>query len=229
MWGKMDRKSYHESLNDLRDEVFQLGELVISQVRRALNSLSQDNHKIARSVISTDDEIDHKCLELENKCTDIFAVQEPIAGDLRFITATFKIITDLERIGDLAENLAQYGIAARHSFDPEIEIDQIGRDAVEMLTLSLDAYNTDNAEICREIVERDDHIDTLCQHASETVSRQLIEQRGVDDGAWTLEQMLDDVTRILLTIRDLERIADHAVNIAARTIEMVDNDPGLLY
>lgn len=129
------------------------------------------------------------------------ALQQPVAGDLRSVTASFKSITDPERIGDL-------GAAAR-----------------SMVERSLTAYETEDAEACRATAA-DDEVDALCQRASERVTRGLIAETG-DDG-WSVEQLLDDVSLVLLTVRDLERVADHAVNIAARTLYMIETDPELI-
>jgi len=90
------------------------------------------------------------------------------------------------------------------------------------------AYRTDDAEVCRAIADHDDELDALCQRASERVVRDLIE-REVDTGdSWAVEELMDDVSRLLLVVRDLERVGDHAVNIAARTLYMVDSDPELV-
>jgi len=134
-------------------------------------------------------------------------------------------VTDLERIGDLAVNLAQYTLAADRKRFEEVDLSAIGDRARSMLDDAMDAYRTDDAPLCREIAARDDELDALCQHASERV----VLEREVDDGdSWAVEELLDDVSRLLLVIRDLERVGDHAVNIAARTLYMVESDPQLV-
>ena len=224
----MTRDSYQESLADLRADVLSMGDLVLERLEAALESLAFGSEMSARRVVEGDGEINEIYLDLENRCVDLFALQQPVAGDLRFVTASFKIITDLERVGDLAVNLAQYAMAARGDYAPEVDVVDIGRDAMALLERGLDAYDSADADACREIAAADDEIDVRCQRASETVTRELIE-RGDEDGPWAVEEVLDDVSRALLTIRDLERIADHAVNIAARTLYMVESDPELIY
>jgi phosphate transport system protein len=93
---------------------------------------------------------------------------------------------------------------------------------------ALDAYADEDADACRAVAARDDELDTLCQNASERVVRELVEHEAGED-AWALERTLDDVSRVLLTVRDLERVGDHAVNIAARTLYAVESDPELVY
>lgn len=223
------RETYQQSLDDLRDDVLEMGDLVVERLEMALESLTARNETLARDVIDGDGEINDTYLRLEQRCVDLVALQQPVASDLRFITASFKIITDLERIGDLAVNLAEYALAATRELAPDVEIEEIGHNATELLGRSLEAYETENVDACHDIAQSDDDIDTLCQRASETVTRELIEREADGDTPWALEQLLDDVSRVLLTIRDIERIADHAVNIAARILYMAENDPALIY
>jgi phosphate transport system protein len=223
------RETYQQSLDDLREDVLEMGALVVERLENALESLVDRNEPLARDVVRGDQQINDTYLILEDRCVDLFALQQPVAGDLRFVTASFKIITDLERVGDLATNLAQYVLRAKHVLAPEIAIDEIGRDVTELLSRSLDAYEAEDVDACRDIAASDDDIDALCQRANERITRELIEGETDSDDAWAVEQLLDDVSRVLLTIRDLERIGDHAVNIAARTLYMADNDPVLIY
>jgi len=223
------RESYQQSLDALRSDVCSMGALVVDRFEQALQSLATRDERVARAVIDGDSEINERYLQLETQCVDLFALQQPVASDLRFITASFKIITDLERIGDLAVNLAQYALAAKHELVPELAVEEIGQDALAALERSLSAYETGDTDVAREVVADDDEIDERCRTASETVTRDLIEREVDNDGPWMVEQLLDDVTRVLLSIRDIERVADHAVNVAARTLYMVENDPELIY
>jgi len=203
-----------------------MGELVTERLGESLDAIERRDGSLARAVAEGDDEVNERYLRLEDRCVDLFALQQPVAGDLRFVTASFKIITDLERIGDLAVNLASYSRAATRTVSPTVAIDAIGEAALDLLERSLAAYETGNPDACRAVAAADDEVDALCQRASESVTRDLI--AGTDD-EWAAERLLDDVSRVLLTIRDLERVADHAVNIAARTLYMAENDPELIY
>ncbi|ERG96786.1 phosphate signaling complex protein PhoU [Haloquadratum walsbyi] len=231
----MTRKSFRESIEELRTSVLDTAELVIDQLTKVLDCLKTGDKTVAQTVIDADDKVNNRCLEIEQDCIDLFALQQPLAGDLRLIAASFKIASDLERIGDLAVNLAEYSLAARRSFDLEITVVSIGHDAIMMLNESLRAYEHDDAEKCQAVVAEDDNIDTLCLRASEALTRSLVEhahKEEENDGetdVWNIEQILDDVTRLLLTIRDIERIADHAVNISARTLWMINNDSSLIH
>ncbi|MCJ0619373.1 phosphate transport system regulatory protein PhoU, partial [Haloarcula hispanica] len=101
----MPRDSYQEGLNSLREDVLYMSEIVLERLRLGLDALEQKDEEMAREVIEGDHEINQLYLDLEQDCIDLLALQQPVASDLRFIAASFKIITDLERIGDLATNL----------------------------------------------------------------------------------------------------------------------------
>jgi phosphate transport system protein len=225
----MTRETYQQSLDDLREDVCGMGDLVVGRLETALDGLTTRDERLAREVIENDDEVNDRYLALEDECVELFALQQPVAGDLRLVAASFKIITDLERIGDLSVNLGEYALAADRDLAPAVAIERIGRDTVEMVERSLDAYATGDAAACREIAARDDAVDALCARASESVARDLVEREAGDEDPWAVEALLDDVSRLLLTIRDLERVADHAVNVAARTLYMVESDPALIY
>ncbi|WP_416840629.1 phosphate signaling complex protein PhoU [Haloferax sp. DFSO52] len=226
----MARNSYQSRLIELEEDVLYLSELVAERVRFALEALEEKDDAKAQEVIEGDHEINSIYLELEKDCIDLLALQQPVAGDLRFITASFKIITDLERIGDLATNLAGYAIDAEKDVYPEVDIRRIGDAALDMVDQAMDAYESEDSELCRSVAERDDDIDTMCSNASQTVVRDLMTGGDFEgDGDLEPEEFLIDVRRLLLTIRDLERIGDHAVNVAARTLYMIDNDDSLLF
>jgi phosphate transport system protein len=223
------RERFQEDLDGLRGQVLELGEAVEKQVADGLRALDTDDKELARAVVDGDDAINDRYLELESDCIHLFALQQPVAGDLRIVASSFKILTDLERIGDLATNFGKYTITESHASPPDDEVIEIGWDALEMVVLALDAYENDDVERCYDVARRDDHVDALCQHASEEVVRDLIGREWEAGDAWGVEHLLDDVARLLLTIRDIERVGDHAVNIAARTLYLIDQDSTLLY
>ena len=219
----MSRESYRERLTALRDDVLSLAEFVTDQLRDALEALDAHDEQTARRVIESDDEVNELYLELESDCVDLLALQQPVAGDLRLIVASFKILTDLERIGDLAVNLAEYALDAAYTLAPEVDVRQIGDAVVDSVEAATAAFAEEDAAACAAVDEKDDEIDTLCEAASETVVRTLV-ARDADDA----DELLSEVSRLLLTIRDLERVGDHAVNVAARTLFAVENDDSLL-
>ncbi|WP_136589435.1 phosphate signaling complex protein PhoU [Salinigranum halophilum] len=222
----MARQAYQSRLQGLRDEVLYMGELVAEQLRTGFDALEGKDDELAQAVIDGDEEINGLYLELEKECIDLIALQQPVAGDLRFIASSFKIITDLERIGDLATNLGGYALQAERDAYPEVDIRRIGDATLEMLERALEAYANEDVDGCYDIADRDDEVDAMCQVASQTVVRSLLEADSLEQD---VDETFQDVSRLFLTIRDLERVGDHAVNIAARTLYMVEQNDELLY
>jgi len=202
-----------------------MADTVLDQYRDAVAVLESGDGRAAEAVIADDERINEWYLDVEANCIELFALQQPVAGDLRFVASTFKIATDLERIGDLAVNLAEYGREAGGDLGA-VEVGPIADDAGEMVEAAMDAYTTDDADRAREIAGLDEDLDQQCRDASEDVVIGLLASDPADPD---VEQRLSDVSRTLLTIRDLERVGDHAVNICARTVYMVEHDDELLY
>jgi phosphate transport system protein len=207
-----------------------MSELVLDRLRMGLSALEQKDEELAWEVIEGDEEVNQLYLDLEQDCIDLLALQQPVASDLRFIAASFKIITDLERIGDLATNFGEYSLDAERDVFPEVDIQEIAETVIEMVEDAMDAYNRKDPEQCYAIGAADDGVDERCEAASESVVRDLIEREiTADSSEQEIERLMADVSRLLLTIRDVERVGDHAVNIAARTLYMVENDADLIY
>ena len=242
----MPRENYQQRLDELREDVVAMGDLVLERYDAAVEAAETGDDKLAREVIEGDHEVNETYLGLEDECIELLALQQPVAGDLRLVAASFKVITDLERIADLATNIAGYG-GPEGGVHPAVEFRELGDQAGEMVRDAVDAYETGDAAVCREIAARDDEFDDRCRQASEAVVRELLEadrarnqaateaerdgavtDDGLDDSE-ALEASLDEVSRALLAVRDLERVADHAVNVAARTLYMAENDDELIY
>jgi len=223
----MPRNEYQADLVDLRQDVVAMSETVAERLEMGLTALETGDKELAGEVINGDDEINQLYLDLEKQCTDLIALQQPVAGDLRFIAASFKIITDLERIGDLATNLGEYAQTADNDIFPSVDIQKIGETTLAMLDSAMEAYAEEDRELCYTVNDRDDDLDEECEIASGTVVRELIEGEQLGDNE--IEPFMEDVSRLLLTIRDLERVGDHAVNIAARALYMIDNNDELIY
>ncbi len=221
----MVRTNYRAQLDGLRSDVLEMGELVLKRYETALDALDTKDEALAEAIIEGDREINRLYLELEGDCIDLFALQQPVASDLRFVASSFKILTDLERIGDLATNVAGYAIAAERDRYPELDVMSIGMEAVKMVIEAMEAYRDGDPTKARDVAARDDKIDRLCADASEIVVEDLLRTEYGDEES----EMMDDISRHLLTIRDIERVADHAVNICARTVYMTDHDTELIY
>jgi phosphate transport system protein len=223
----MPRNNYQQQLETLREDVLYMGEVVAERLRMGLDALEQQDSELGQEVIERDSEVNQLYLELEQDCIDLLALQQPVAGDLRFIASSFKIITDLERIADLATNLGEYADDARYEVFPDVDVQRIGDETLEMLAMAMAAYEDEDPDGCFTVADRDDDLDALCEDASEIIVRDLIEKET--DDREEVEDLMADVSRLLLTVRDLERVGDHTVNVAARTLYMVENSDELIY
>jgi phosphate transport system protein len=224
----MSRQRFQDRLDDLRRSVLDMAAFVRDRLELAIGALESGDEAAARKVLEGDDDVNDRYLATEAACIDVFALEQPVASDLRLVAASFKIITDLERIGDLAVNLAGHAIDPGTDLDAVIDVAELGRMALSRVEAAIEAYREMDVWRCHEIADRDDELDRLCEHAGEAVVRDLID-RGRGDGAGDVKPVIDAATRLLLLIRDLERVGDHAVNVAARTLYVAENDESLLY
>jgi phosphate transport system protein len=222
----MPRDSFQDDLDALRAGVLGLGETVTDRLRTAVAALDEGDRERARHVLEGDHVVNERYLELERDCIELFTLQQPVASDLRFVAASFKILTDLERVGDLAMNLGGYVIEMHREFAPRADLVNVGELVADQVEAALDAYESGDPAACHAVADRDDEIDGLCGRAAEVLLRDLADRAPEGEA---LETLLEETFQLLLTIRDLERVGDHAVNVAARTLYMAESDDGLLY
>ncbi len=225
----MTRKSYAEQLEELREDVFGMGKEVHGRLIEALEAMIAVDGERADEIGKGDDQIDETYLEIEKKCSDLLALQQPVAKDLRLITASFKIITDLERIGDKVVNLTDYTqLLMEQRIMDEGDIQKLGEFAADMLEGALEFYVQEDLESARELVNRDDKMDEMCENSTNKILGHLIEKESETLTTDEATQLGQQVSTELLTIRDLERVADHATNVAARTIYLISSTRELI-
>jgi phosphate transport system protein len=227
----MPRDTYQDDLDALREAVFALGQRVAERVRTALTAFDTGDVAEATGLVESDHEINDRYRELESDCIDLFALQQPVAKDLRLVAASYKILTDIERVGDLAAKLGKYTRGGTtHSVPAEVSLYQLGIQAIEQFERALVAYRDGAVEDCYAVAEADDDLDELCDRTGRLVIRDMIyEDVGTEPAPERVEALLDETSRLLLVVRDLERVGDHAVNIAARTVYMTEADGDLVY
>ncbi|AGB36918.1 phosphate signaling complex protein PhoU [Natronococcus occultus] len=221
----MARESYQQELKKLRKGVIEMGELVHMQFDRSVTALADHDTELARQVIESEERINERYLKIERKCIDLLGLQQPVAGDLRFVAASFKISTELERIGDIAVKIAERTEAGLPAMDTDVDIPSMAQESATMVADAIDAFEEANTNACREIIARDDQIDQLANHASRQIFGETI---TLDTEAVNPDEYHDDVLRLLLTVTDIEQVADHATNVAARTVYMATGDDSLL-
>ncbi|WP_226007728.1 phosphate signaling complex protein PhoU [Natrinema salinisoli] len=237
----MPHEDYRKRLERLRDTVVAMGDRICGQLDDAVTALFTDDRTLARDVVETDVTVNDRCLEIERECLDLIALHQPVAADLRFVVAAFKIVTDLERIGDLATNLAEYTLDSTGSASPlpDVDFERIAALALEQIERALEAFVTDDAEACFAVADRDGELDARCAEVAERVVRTLIELHvgGGRPGEQRVRRkteeppvadLIADVSRTFVIARDLERVGDHAVNVAARTLYALESSEELL-
>jgi phosphate transport system protein len=210
----MERHHFEEDLQALKQRLLNMGALVEERVHQAILSLIERRQELAEKVMGGDKEVNDLQIEIDDRCLKLLALQQPMATDLRLITAAMKINSDLERIGDQAVNIAEnvIKILPHPPLKPIFELPRMADSAERMTRDSLDAFVRRDVDLARHVLKRDDEVDLLKDH----VFRVLLTYMMADPG--TIERALG----LILISRNLERIADHATNIAEDVIFLVE-------
>jgi phosphate transport system protein len=192
-----------------------MGGLVEDQIRRVMTALLERDSALAQEVIDRDRQVNAYDVEVDEKCVELLALHQPAAGDLRFITTAMKIVTDLERIGDQAVNIAQRALELNREpqLKPYIDLPRMSEHAQRMVKESLDAFVARDTELARQVCGQDAAVDAL----KEQIFRELLTFMMGDTST------IPRAIRLILISRFLERVADHATNIAEMVIYMVES------
>lgn len=206
-------RHFIEELEDLQGRLLEMGSLVESAIHHSVLALVERSEEMARQVLRNEDRINHLEVEIDELAVRLLALQQPMAKDLRLLTAAIKINTDLERMGDLAVNIVERSIALMHRtpIKPLIDIPQMAHTVESMVRKSLDAFVKREPELARSVLLSDDVVDRL----RDSIHNELVSFMQKDPA--TIPQALD----LILVARHLERIADHATNIAEDTLFLV--------
>jgi len=205
---------FDEELRALKERVLKLGSMVETAIHDSVRSLVERDSDLAREVIRKDHLINALDVEIDEECTRLIALRQPKARDLRFITTAMKITTDLERIGDLAENIAERAIELNEEpqLKPYIDIPRMAEIAQEMVRDSLDSFVEGCTKTPYEIIKRDDEVDNLNVQVFNELLFYMIQDPNT----------ISRATRISYVSKYLERIADHATNIAEMIVYMCE-------
>lgn len=209
-------KHLQRELEILKKELLLLCAMVEESVFDAVKAVQEADTALAQKVIDGDRAIDLREIEIEEECLKVLALHQPVAGDLRFIVVALKINNDMERIGDLAANIADRALALARLKDPRIPLDLRGMaaDAQKMLKQALDALVNLDAKLAAEVLQADSAVDRVHRAMHEYAYEQI--RRSPEEGE---KSML-----ILSVSRNLERIADLATNIAEDVIYMIEGE-----
>jgi phosphate transport system protein len=204
----------HRQLHELKQEIVYVGSLVEEALDKALRALSSRNELLAREVVEADEEINRMEVAVEEDCLRILALYQPVAMDLRFVVAVLKINNDLERIGDLAKNIAKRVIYLSRAREVGVPSDfrEMARIAQHMVKQSLDALVTSNSNLARQVRGDDDKVDAIRDRIGETMSARIQEH----------PEQIEVLMKLFSVARHLERLADMATHIAEEVIYMVD-------
>ena len=207
------RETFDRDLHELQDDLLRMGALVEDAVRRSLEALRTRSETLAAEVIGADNQIDALHLELEDRCLRLMATQQPMAKDLRRIASVWAMTIDLERMGDHAEDIARLTRRMAHEplLKPLIDIPRMGDIVRTMLREGLDAFVQGDTELAERMAAKDDDVD----HLFSQVFRELLTYMIEDP------KSISRATHLLMVAQALERIGDHATNIAERVIYMV--------
>lgn len=200
------RVQYERQLQNLQNKLTEMGGLIEYAVSSAIKALSGQSKELAKQVIKIDEQIDQMEQEIQSICLKLLLMEQPMAGDLRFVTAAAKMITDMERIGDQAADISEIVVLLSDThYIKELEhIPMMADEAIKMVNWSIEAFIKKDELLAKSVIEYDDKVDDLFVKVREEL-KELI-KKDVDNS----EQAFD----LIMIAKYLERIGDHAVNIA---------------
>lgn len=207
------RTAFHNKLRQIQNEILVMGSMVEKAIEQSITALKNRDLDMAKRIIKDDAEINRKTREIEEKCVQLIATQQPMAGDLRNIISILNIIIELERIGDYAEGIAKIVlmIGDEPPLKPLIDIPRMADKTVDMLHRSLDALVKHDAEAARNIAAEDNEVDGLYNQIFRELLSFMIED----------PKTITRATRLIWVAHNLERSADRVTNICERVVFFV--------
>lgn len=205
---------FQKELEELKENLLKMAAMVEKAIRESVQSLVRRDSQFAQKTFDGEDRINKMEIAIDEMCLKLLALRQPMAADLRFITSAMKIITDLERMGDQAVNIGERAISLNQEpqLKPYIDIPRMAEIAQSMVKDVLDAFVNSDSKLARSVCERDDIVDGL----NDQVFRELLTFMMSDP------QTVTRAVHLMIVCRCLERIADHATNIAEDVIFMLD-------
>ncbi len=207
-------RHFDEELAALKEKLLRMGGLVEAQIGAGLRALTERDTTLAERVIENDAQVNGLDVEIDEDCVRLLALHQPTAGDLRFITTAMKISTELERISDLTENIAERAIELNEEpqLKPYIDIPRMANWALRMVKESLDAFVNRDATLARKVCADDDFVDDLTEQLFRELLSFMIEN----------PQTTSRAIRLTFVGKYIERIADHATNIAELVVYLAE-------
>jgi len=207
------RTTYHKKLRLIQDDILAMGSMVEKAITNSVEALKNRDLEMAHQIISEDKKINQKRFEIEEKCIQLIATQQPMASDLRSIICILNIVTELERIGDYAEGIAKVVIMIGDEplLKPLIDIPRMAEKVVDMLHRSLDALINRNADDAKQVTTADNEVDNLYNQVFRELLTFMIED----------PKTITRATRLIWVAHNLERSADRVTNICERVVYLV--------
>jgi phosphate transport system protein len=207
------RTAFHKKQREIQDDILAMGSMVSKAISRSIDALKNRDLVLAQQIIADDKKVNQKRFEIEEKCVELIATQQPMASDLRIILAVLNIVSEVERIGDYAEGIAKIAIMIGDEppLKPLIDIPRMAEQTVDMLRRSLDAFVNHDAEAAKKISAEDDLVDQLYDQ----VFRELLIFMAEDP------KTITRATRLIWVAHNLERAADRVTNICERVVFVV--------
>jgi len=207
------RESFKRYMSELEGELKNMGEMVVTATNRSVEALKKRDLEEAQRIIEDDKLINKKRWDIEKKCINLIARQQPVASDLREIITVLNIITDLERMGDYAEGIAKIVIllGTEPLVKPLVDIPQMQVKAASMLKRSLEAFINRDAQAAKAICNEDDQVDMLYDQVYRELLTYMIEN----------PRIISNATYLIWVAHNLERIADRVTNICERIVFLV--------
>ncbi|MDY6965702.1 MAG: phosphate signaling complex protein PhoU [Halobacteriota archaeon] len=212
----MIRKEYIEELNKLKSDVLRMGKLAKDAANNSVKALVERDSELAEKILNENATIDELEFDIENRCMRLIALQQPMAVDLRIIGTCLKIITDFDRISDLGGDIAEIILRMGDEpfVKPLIDIPRMSEITQEMIGDCLNAFSSKNVEMLKDFSQRDDIVDALCGQIRRELIAIMIEKPNT----------ITNASHLIFVALHLERIGDHACNIASRIIYMVTGE-----
>jgi len=207
-------RHFDDELKELKAKILRMGGLAEEQVRGSLRALIERDSELARKIIENDRQVNSLDVEVDEDCLRLLALQQPTARDLRFITTAMKISTELERISDLAENICERAIELNEEpqLKPYIDIPRMANWSLQMVKEALDAFVAGDSAMARKVCADDDFVDDLTHQLFRELLSFMLEN----------PKTITRAIRITFIAKYLERIADHATNVAELVVYMVE-------
>ncbi|MBS2023147.1 MAG: phosphate signaling complex protein PhoU [Deltaproteobacteria bacterium] len=206
-------QKYEAELADLRNRLLELGGKVETEIALGMRALTDRDSKLAEDVMSTDQEVNRLEVQIDEACRRLLALRQPAASDLRFITTALKIVVDLERIGDLAVNIAERAVDLNQSppLKPVHDLPRLGQLCQSQLRKSLDAFVDGDVAKAQAVIKDDDLLDALYHKLFNDLLGLMMEDA----------RNIRRATNLMFVAKHLERLGDHATNVAEMVVFMV--------